>query len=56
VQLDEADGTVVATTPAGHAFELLAAVASAGIPALAVRVEEPSVDPALVVPAGGGGS
>ena len=56
VQLDESNGTVVATTPAGQAFELLAAVASAGIPALAVRVEEPSVDPALIVTAGGQGS
>ncbi|MDQ7858375.1 MAG: ABC transporter ATP-binding protein [Armatimonadota bacterium] len=56
VQLDESSGAVVATTPAGRAFELLAAVASAGIPALAVRVEEPSVDPSLVVASGGQGS
>jgi ABC-type multidrug transport system ATPase subunit len=47
--LVETSDAIVVTTPAGRAFDLLAAVAAAGLPALAVRVDEPSVDPARVV-------
>ncbi len=49
VRVVEAPGAVTATTPAGDAFGLLTAVAAAGIRPVEVHVEEPAVDPRLLV-------
>ncbi|MDR7480910.1 MAG: ABC transporter ATP-binding protein [Armatimonadota bacterium] len=48
VTASAAGATVVALAPAGRAFDVLAAVAAAGIRPVAVHVEEPAVDSALV--------
>ncbi len=44
VQFTQTQSTVVATTPVGTAFDLLAAVAAAGLHPLGVHLEEPSID------------
>jgi ABC-type multidrug transport system ATPase subunit len=45
VRVAETPATVLATTRAGGAFELLSAVAAAGVRPIEVHVEEPTVDP-----------
>jgi ABC-type multidrug transport system ATPase subunit len=53
VQFTPTPGGVIATTPAGTAFALLAAVAAAGVHPLGVHLEEPSIDARrLIVGAG----
>ncbi|MCL6552168.1 MAG: ABC transporter ATP-binding protein [Firmicutes bacterium] len=47
VTTSAAGATVVALAPAGRAFDVLAAVAAAGIRPAAVHVDEPAVDTAL---------
>ena len=49
VRVTETAGTIAATTPAGDAFDLLAAVAAAGIRPVEVHLEEPSVDPERLI-------
>jgi len=49
VRVSETPDAIIATTPAGGAFGLLAAVAAAGVRPLEVHVEEPMVDPARLV-------
>ncbi len=49
VRVAETAGTIAATTPAGDAFGLLAAVAAAGIHPVEVHLEEPSVDPERLI-------
>jgi len=44
VQFTQTQSAVVATTPVGTAFDLLAAVAAAGLHPLGVHLEEPSID------------
>jgi len=44
VHVTHTDSAVVATTPAGTAFDLLAAVAASGLHPLGVHLEEPSID------------
>jgi ABC-type multidrug transport system ATPase subunit len=44
VQVTQTHSAVVATAPAGTAFDLLAAVAAAGLHPLGVHLEEPSID------------
>jgi ABC-type multidrug transport system ATPase subunit len=44
VQLTQTQSAVVATTPAGTALDLLAAVAAAGLRPIGVHLEEPSID------------
>ena len=46
VQVAETPGAMIATTRAGRAFDLLAAVAAAGVRPIEVHVEEPVVAPA----------
>jgi ABC-2 type transport system ATP-binding protein len=46
VQIAETPAAMIATTRAGQAFDLLAAVAAAGVRPMEVHVEEPTVDPA----------
>lgn len=46
VQIAETPAAMIATTHAGRAFDLLAAVAAAGVRPMEVHVEEPVVDPA----------
>jgi hypothetical protein len=51
VQISEGPAAVSATTRPGGAFDLVAAVAAAGVRPLEVHVEEPAIDPARL-PAG----
>ncbi len=50
VRVTETPDALVATTGAGRAFDLVAAVAAAGIRPLEVHVDEPSIDPARLIP------
>ncbi len=52
VRVVETPGTITATTPAGDAFGLLAAVAVAGLRPVEVHLEEPSVDPQRLIESG----
>jgi ABC-type multidrug transport system ATPase subunit len=44
VEVVETPGALIATTPAGQAFDLLAALASAGVRPAEVQIEEPTID------------
>ncbi|MDR7522875.1 MAG: ABC transporter ATP-binding protein [Armatimonadota bacterium] len=48
VRIAQTPGSITATTRAGGAFEVLAAVAAAGVRPVEVHVEEPTVDPEVL--------
>ncbi|MDR7418620.1 MAG: ABC transporter ATP-binding protein [Armatimonadota bacterium] len=56
VQLSETSGAVAATTRPGGAFDLVAAVAAAGVRPLEVHVEEPAIEPARLLDGAEGGA